>query len=51
MSDQEAIARAIMKARIDALRECLEIIRLAREGEIDGDLRSIRSRIEDLIGE
>jgi len=32
-----------------AIKEALEIIRLAREGEIDNDLRSIRYRIEQLL--
>jgi len=32
-----------------AIQEALEIIQLAREGEIDNDLRSIRYRIEKLL--
>ena len=32
-----------------AMQEALEIIQLAREGEIDNDLRSIRHRLEKLL--
>jgi hypothetical protein len=39
--DQDAVAYV-------PLNEVLDIIQLAREGKIDSDLRSIRSRIENL---
>ncbi len=32
-----------------AVQKVLEIIELAREGEIDNDLRSIRHRVEQLL--